>query len=71
MLLYIVGFSLAFAEFGNFGILARQRVLMLPFFLMLLCLPKPVDRLFDSMPLRQGEIGAESGNDRRMMATHR
>lgn len=69
--LYIVGFTLAFAGFGNFGILARQRVLMLPFFLMLLSLPRPVEAIFERMPLRRGEIGAASGEDRRMMATRR
>ncbi len=39
---YTAAFVIAFAGFGNFGILARQRTLMLPFFLVLLCLPKPV-----------------------------
>lgn len=36
---FVAVFILAFAGFGNFGILARQRVLMLPFFLVLLALP--------------------------------
>jgi len=36
---YMLGFIIAFSQFGNFGILARQRVLMLPFFLALLALP--------------------------------
>ena len=36
---YIGCFIWAFSGFGNFGILARQRVLMLPFFLVLLALP--------------------------------
>lgn len=36
---YVVSFTIAFAGFGNFGILARQRVLMFPFFLVLLALP--------------------------------
>jgi hypothetical protein len=36
---YVAGFIWAFSGFGNFGILARQRVLMLPFFLVLLALP--------------------------------
>ncbi|MFN2347671.1 MAG: hypothetical protein ABR616_18410 [Dermatophilaceae bacterium] len=71
VLLYIVGFTLAFAGFGNFGILARQRILMLPFFLMLLSLPKPRDILFEHMPLRAGEVGAMSGDDRRLMAARR
>lgn len=38
---YIGAFIVAFSGFGNFGILARQRVLMLPFFLVLLALPDP------------------------------
>ena len=71
VLLYIIGFTLAFAEFGNFGILARQRVLMLPFFLMLISLPKPQDVLFENMPLRAGEVAAMSGDDRRLMAVRR
>ena len=36
---YSLAFMWAFAGLGNFGILARQRVLMLPLFLVLLCLP--------------------------------
>lgn len=39
--LFTFAFILAFAGLGNFGILARQRVLMLPFFLVLLALPDP------------------------------
>lgn len=38
-LVYALGFMVAFSGFGNFGILARQRVLMLPFFLLVLALP--------------------------------
>lgn len=45
--LFTAAFIVAFSGFGNFGILARQRVLMLPFFLVLLCIP---DR-----PRRAGE----------------
>jgi hypothetical protein len=36
---YTASFIWAFSGFGNFGILARQRVLMLPLFLVLLALP--------------------------------
>lgn len=36
--LYLLGFVYAFAGFGNFGILARQRVQALPFLLVLLAL---------------------------------
>ncbi|GAA6524410.1 hypothetical protein [Intrasporangium sp. DVR] len=35
---YSMAFVVAFSGFGNFGILARQRVLMLPFFFILLAL---------------------------------
>lgn len=38
-LVYTGAFIVAFSGFANFGILARQRVLMLPFFLVLLALP--------------------------------
>lgn len=38
-LVYCAAFIWAFSGFGNFGILARQRVLMIPFFLVLLALP--------------------------------
>lgn len=41
---YTSAFIWAFSGFGNFGILARQRVLMIPFFLLLLALPS-VDAL--------------------------
>ncbi|WP_156996649.1 hypothetical protein [Knoellia aerolata] len=41
---YVSTFVWAFSGFGNFGILARQRVLMIPFFLVLLALPA-IDRL--------------------------
>lgn len=36
---YALGFTVAFAGFSNFGILARQRTLMLPFVLLLFALP--------------------------------
>lgn len=38
-LVYTLAFIIAFSGFANFGILARQRVLMLPLFLVLLALP--------------------------------
>ena len=41
-LVFTLAFIIAFAGFANFGILARQRVLMLPFYLVLLALPLPV-----------------------------
>ncbi len=36
---YVLAFVFAFSSIGNFGILARQRVQVLPLFMMLLCLP--------------------------------
>jgi hypothetical protein len=36
---YVSAFIVAFSGFGNFGILARQRVLMIPLFIVLLALP--------------------------------
>jgi hypothetical protein len=36
---YVVLFTYGFSSFANFGILTRQRVQVLPFFLVLLCLP--------------------------------
>lgn len=39
---YCLGFIVAFSGFANFGILARQRVLMWPFFFVLLALPHVV-----------------------------
>ena len=43
-LVYVLAFIIAFAGFSNFGILARQRALMIPFFLVLLALPKPLPK---------------------------
>ncbi|WP_353953335.1 hypothetical protein V6K52_07930 [Knoellia sp. S7-12] len=49
-MIYTAAFIWAFSGFGNFGILARQRVLMIPFFVILLALPEvgrwraPTDR---------------------------
>jgi len=36
---YVLAFVFAFSSIGNFGILARQRIQVLPIFMMLLCLP--------------------------------
>ena len=57
-LLYTVSFIVAFSGFANFGILARQRVLMLPFFLVLLALPavsRRNDRDHDRLEGREPE----------------
>ena len=37
---YCVGFIVAFSNVGNFGILTRQRAQLLPFIIVLLCLPR-------------------------------
>lgn len=40
--IYLLGFIYAFSTFGNFGIIARQRVQALPFLLVFLCtIPRP------------------------------
>lgn len=54
-LVYALAFIIAFAGFSNFGILARQRVLMLPFVLILLALPLPPrrKRAHSRMPQRR------------------
>lgn len=53
---YVAGYILAFSGFGNFGILARQRVLMVPFFLILLALPVIVDKRKRAQAARQKEL---------------
>ncbi|KGN29043.1 hypothetical protein N798_15635 [Knoellia flava TL1] len=54
-LTYTAAFIWAFSGFGNFGILARQRVLMIPFFLILLALPS-VERITEQIPSRRREL---------------
>jgi hypothetical protein len=54
---YSVGFIIAFSNVGNFGILTRQRAQLLPFLLILLCLP------------RRGEVTAASGAPKRREET--
>ncbi len=41
-LIYTLVFVYAFSTFANFGILTRERVMVLPFVLVLFALPKPV-----------------------------
>lgn len=50
---YSAAFVWAFSGFGNFGILARQRVLMLPFFLILLCLPTREQEMSSPQPEKE------------------
>lgn len=45
---YVLVAVVAMSAFANFGILARQRVQVLPFLLALLCLPAVVDRVHRS-----------------------
>ena len=56
---YCSAFIWAFSSFGNFGILARQRVLMLPLFFVLLCLPTRQQAL-TSAPLESELEDAQS-----------
>ena len=37
-------FILAFSSFANLGLLVRERVQLLPFFLILICIPPPVSQ---------------------------
>ena len=59
-LVFASSFIVAFSTFANFGILARQRVLMLPFFLVLLALPavrrKGDDRDADWREVEEGDL---------------
>ena len=54
-LTYTSAFVWAFSGFGNFGILARQRVLMIPFFLVLLALPS-VEKIQEDVAERVREL---------------
>ncbi len=39
-LVYSIGFMYAFAALGNLGLIERERTMMLPFFLVLFCIPR-------------------------------
>ncbi len=58
---YSVLFVIAFSNFGNFGILARQRVQVFPFILVLLAVPRrrgrPDDNVVAASKLRPGSPG--------------
>ncbi len=58
---YSVLFVIAFSNFGNFGILARQRVQVFPFILVLLAVPRrrrrPDDNVVAASKLRSGSPG--------------
>ena len=49
-LVYVLLFVWAFSGFSNFGILTRERVLVLPFFLVLAALPRAKDQSKDAEP---------------------
>lgn len=55
--LYSLLFIFAFSNFSNFGILARERVQMLPMYLALLALPMPPNRAAAAMPAMSRVIG--------------
>ncbi|MFQ6027323.1 MAG: hypothetical protein ACE5Q6_07510 [Dehalococcoidia bacterium] len=53
ILLYILGFMVAFMAISNFSILGRQRLMMMPFFFMLLCHPKVAQVVERVLPQRK------------------
>jgi hypothetical protein len=42
---FVLGFMVAFSSFPNFGLLARQRVQLFPFYFVLFCIPPAVKAL--------------------------
>lgn len=68
---FLIGYVLAFAAFGNFGILARQRVLVMPFAYMLLALPRPVSTVLDNLPTRSGTARALPGATQPLVMSRR
>ena len=57
-LVYTGLFVLAFSGFANFGLLARERVQLLPFFLVLLVIPPSGDGLAASPGRKEARTGA-------------
>lgn len=57
---YALAFIIAFSGFANVGILARQRVLMLPFFFVVLALPANLSR---TQTLQSGAVRAPDGSE--------
>jgi len=68
---FVTIYILAFAGFGNFGILARQRVLMLPFAFALLSLPRPVSAVLDNLPTRSGTARSLPGASQPLVMSRR
>jgi hypothetical protein len=56
---YVGMFVVAFSSFPNFGLLVRERVQVLPFFLALLCVP-PATK---PEPMESGPLVAQSGHE--------
>lgn len=54
---YSAGFIVAFSSVANFGLLARERVQLLPLFLVLVCVPPPEERTTPEDE-RAGALGA-------------
>jgi hypothetical protein len=54
---FVVMFIVAYSSIANFGILARQRVQVLPIVLVLLCIPPKADRIDDTMTEMVGAAG--------------
>ena len=48
---YVFLFVYTFSTFGNYGIITRERVQVLPFVFVLICLPKPVRTQLDPVPV--------------------
>lgn len=71
VVVFFIAYVLAFAGFGNFGILARQRVLMLPFVFMLLSLPKPLSAVLDNLPTRSGTARSLPGASQPLVMSRR
>ena len=55
--LYVVMFIVAYSSIANFGILARQRVQVLPVMLVLLCIPPKADRTENASTAMVGAAG--------------
>lgn len=65
-LVYVAEFVYAFSTFGNFGIIARERVQVLPFVVLLLCMPMPANTVPSKTlpsPKRPNELLLRSASD--------
>ncbi len=64
VLVYVILFVLAFSSIGNFGILVRQRVQLLPIFLVLLAVPPKARKVRSSGPDERLVSHTGSGRNR-------